>query len=101
MTIKHLKSDHIDPIALGLNMDVYDGLSDTEIKARMIERINAATERRYEAGQIIPVAVVADLIRSAWEYMDRQQMDAVISITSQKPLPETLEEAVAARRRHH
>jgi hypothetical protein len=77
MAIKHLESEYIDDIVLGLDEDVYGANGDFnehEIKQRLIENIHRRTDHQYAFSGRMPVWAVADLIRSVWEYMDRKAM---------------------------
>jgi hypothetical protein len=74
-SLRHLKSDHVDLIALGLDEDVYGAngdLDDFEIKKRLVQRIHEATNCYEDA---IPVWSVANLIYSVWADKDRDVMD--------------------------
>jgi hypothetical protein len=84
MTIKHLYSDYIDDIALGLDEDVYGAngdLDESQIKSRLIANIHRRTDCQYAANDMMPVWAAADLIRSVWEYMDRKYMGEVGQIS--------------------
>jgi hypothetical protein len=76
--VKHLSSDHIDTIALDLDLDVYGAngdLDDGEIKKNLIENIHARTDYAYADTGLMPVWHVADLIRSVWEHKDREHKE--------------------------
>jgi hypothetical protein len=84
MTIRHLESDFINEIALGLDEDVYGAngdLDEVQITERVIENIHDFTGDSYREAGLIPVAHVARLIQSVWEYMDRKRLDEIVHIT--------------------
>jgi hypothetical protein len=84
MTIPHLDSDYINPLALQLAEDVYGSngdLNDEEIMERLMEAVFNHTESSSrETG--VPLRTVASLIRSVWEYMDRKYMDQLAKTDS-------------------
>jgi hypothetical protein len=90
MTMKHLKSNDIDLIALSLSEDVYGASGDfkeSDIKPRLIEHIHRETDYHYATTGMMPVSVVADLIRSIWEFMDRKHNSEVLDLIEKKAQP--------------
>jgi hypothetical protein len=80
MTIKHLESDTINDIALGLDEDIYGANGDLDqfqIRERIVENIHGATNHQYATSGLVPVGTVAGLILSIWEYKDRQVMEEI------------------------
>jgi hypothetical protein len=76
-TIKHLSFVTINEIAMSLNDDVYGASGDfteRQINERLISTIHHATDYAYANSGLVPVSAVARLIRSVWEYQDRQYM---------------------------
>jgi hypothetical protein len=66
MTPKHLQLDFVDIIALGLDEDIYGAngdLSEIEIEKRLIENIHHRNGFQYHDSRMLPVDVVARLIR--------------------------------------
>lgn len=77
MSIPHLETATINTIALNLDEDVYGAngdLTDEQINEHLIENIRDVTD--YQFGDLIPVQIVANLIRRVWEHEDRKLMDA-------------------------
>jgi hypothetical protein len=100
--LKHLKTDHINHLALCLDEDVYcanGDLDDEEIETRVIENIHEATGHRYADGGYIPsipLRTAARLIISVWQSKDRDYMQALSEANKPyKPLP-TVEEVEAS-----
>jgi hypothetical protein len=73
--MKHLASNSINEIALSLGEDVYGAngdLTDEQIRNRLVATIHVATDYQYTQTGLLPVQLVAALIRSVWEYEDRK-----------------------------
>jgi hypothetical protein len=77
---EHLKSNAINSIALQLDEDVYGASGDfdrAEIHQRLVEAIRAEINFLYM--ESIPIDMVADLMQSLWEYMDRKSLEALVA----------------------
>jgi hypothetical protein len=73
--MKHLDATSIDEIALSLDEDVYGAngeLTDKQILTRLIMTIHIETNYQYIRTGLLPVEQVAALIKSVWEYKDRE-----------------------------
>jgi hypothetical protein len=83
-TLAHLESKYISEIVLRLNDDVYGAngeLDEFQIKRRLIETIHARTDYAYTATDMMPVWLVADIVREVWGYMDRQHVETIATCT--------------------
>jgi hypothetical protein len=89
MSLRHLKSNYVDTIALQLDEDVYGAsgdFNDREIRERLMQAIikqcdlAPRTPRQYSADlPVLSLEETADLILGVWEYMDRMQIEAVFA----------------------
>jgi hypothetical protein len=119
--MKHLESDHINGIVLQLSEDFYGAngeLDEFQIRDRLmeaiIERCNhhiaghsgmygedfiGMSVEEHAHKPAITLYQAAGLILGVWKDMDRDIMQMVAEWTPPAlPLPETLEQAIAAKR---
>jgi hypothetical protein len=95
--LNHLQDEYIDPIALGLDGDVYGArgeLSDEEILQRVMENIRETLNypHRDDASVgVVSLELAARLIISVWGHKDRAMMKAIAEAAdAYRPLPAEL-----------
>ena len=70
---KHLIDHRGSSLAEQLHNDTYGSdLTDSEIHDRLISSIHLNTDSIDIENNMVPIGRVADLIRSVWEYVDRE-----------------------------